>query len=530
MTSHRHPDASRPRQEPSDTDTVLITFLGTGAYHETIYHWRDHGIAAPTPFVACALAELTDATTVHVLATSQAVKANGTALMETLAQRSIDSRIHPLRTGRNDDGRWQQFQVLADLIRDAAKQSQAVVLDITHGFRAQPFFAGAVLDVLVAAGIRPNRLSVVYGEHQPDGQSTIWDLTQFIEVIEWAQALAMFTRTGFAGPMIELGRRMRRMLAERKQAGELDHFPGFGPLIDAIEGFADDLATVRVASIITGYAQQDDKKEAAKGSAQRLLDTIDQHRKELAELVPPLALVVDELADVVRPLIAEHLASTHGQQALQALVHHYLQREHYPEAMIVLREARVCSHADDERGIEVNSPTFSDDHRKMADQRFAVEDPDARTIAAIRNDIEHGGFRKQPLAADKLKKHAHTLYRRPPRTAQPVRQPICCLVSRHPGALEWLRARGIEAERTVDHLDPETPEPGDVVIGTLPLHIAARLSERGVRFQFLALDLPPELRGRELSLEEMNTCNARLEEYRIQRVDLRTAVRSSTSA
>lgn len=111
-----------------------------------------------------------------------------------------------------------------------------------------------------------------------------------------------------------------------------------------------------------------------------------------------------------------------------------------------------------------------------------------------------------------------------------MRQPRRWLVSRHPGAVEWLHAQGIEADRAVEHLDPEAPAPGDIVIGTLPLHIAARLCERRVRFQFLSLDLPPELRGRELHRDEMKACNARLEEFRIERIDSFAADQSGVSA
>jgi CRISPR-associated protein Csx16 len=38
-------------------------------------------------------------------------------------------------------------------------------------------------------------------------------------------------------------------------------------------------------------------------------------------------------------------------------------------------------------------------------------------------------------------------------------------------------------------------QPGDLVIGTLPAQIAARICERGGRYQHLTLDLPENLRG-----------------------------------
>ncbi len=88
-------------------------------------------------------------------------------------------------------------------------------------------------------------------------------------------------------------------------------------------------------------------------------------------------------------------------------------------------------------------------------------------------------------------------------------------VSRHPGAVEWAARHGIAVDRRVEHLDLEEVEPGDTVIGTLPVHLAAEVCARGARYVHLSLDLPPDLRGRELSVDELNACHARLEEYRI---------------
>jgi CRISPR-associated protein Csx16 len=87
------------------------------------------------------------------------------------------------------------------------------------------------------------------------------------------------------------------------------------------------------------------------------------------------------------------------------------------------------------------------------------------------------------------------------------------LITRHPGAIEWATRRGLPIHRQVHHLDPETIRPGDVVIGTLPLNLAAEVCARGAKFHSLTLDLPAHLRGQELSAEELEACGARLEEF-----------------
>jgi len=88
-------------------------------------------------------------------------------------------------------------------------------------------------------------------------------------------------------------------------------------------------------------------------------------------------------------------------------------------------------------------------------------------------------------------------------------------VSRHPGALEWATGEGFAVDRQVAHLDSTTIQPGDVVIGTLPVNLAARVCERGGRYLHLSLELPPERRGRELSAADLRQYGARLEEFRV---------------
>jgi CRISPR-associated protein Csx16 len=92
-------------------------------------------------------------------------------------------------------------------------------------------------------------------------------------------------------------------------------------------------------------------------------------------------------------------------------------------------------------------------------------------------------------------------------------------VSRHAGAIDWAHEEGHLSDdaRVVTDFDPETTAAGDIVIGTLPAQLAARICERGGRYRHITLDLTPGLRGKELSAEEMRACDARLEEFFIQR-------------
>jgi CRISPR-associated protein Csx16 len=59
---------------------------------------------------------------------------------------------------------------------------------------------------------------------------------------------------------------------------------------------------------------------------------------------------------------------------------------------------------------------------------------------------------------------------------------------------------------------------GDQVLGTLPVSIAAEICDKGARYFHLILDLPPELRGQELSAQDMKKAEAKLKEYEVRKV------------
>ncbi|WP_077731421.1 CRISPR-associated protein Csx16 [Methylocaldum sp. 14B] len=91
------------------------------------------------------------------------------------------------------------------------------------------------------------------------------------------------------------------------------------------------------------------------------------------------------------------------------------------------------------------------------------------------------------------------------------------LVSRHSGAHEWFAEQGVPVDVRLEHLNPEIIGDGDIVIGSLPVHLAAEVCAHGARYIHLVLDLSPEMRGKELTAEDMRKAGARLEEFVVTR-------------
>lgn len=92
-------------------------------------------------------------------------------------------------------------------------------------------------------------------------------------------------------------------------------------------------------------------------------------------------------------------------------------------------------------------------------------------------------------------------------------------VSRHEGALAWIRQQPQWCiDRFVAHLDINEIAAGDTVLGTLPVHLAAQVCEKGAAFYFLQIQQPQERRGSEYSADEMAQIGARLQRFDVREI------------
>lgn len=91
-------------------------------------------------------------------------------------------------------------------------------------------------------------------------------------------------------------------------------------------------------------------------------------------------------------------------------------------------------------------------------------------------------------------------------------------VTRHAGALKWAKLKKLQFDVHLLHLSNfDQLQANDIIIGTLPINIVYELNRRAVRYVHLSLDIPAELRGAELTAEQLDMCKAQLEEFTVQK-------------
>jgi CRISPR-associated protein Csx16 len=92
-------------------------------------------------------------------------------------------------------------------------------------------------------------------------------------------------------------------------------------------------------------------------------------------------------------------------------------------------------------------------------------------------------------------------------------------VSRHRGAIEWAATQNFHVDALVAHLDPDTVQAGDTVIGSLPVNLAAQVCAKGAAYWHVSMQLPATLRGQELSADDLEQLQARVERFTIQAIE-----------
>jgi CRISPR-associated protein Csx16 len=363
----------------------LISFLGIVNYGDTTYKFEEKSL--PTKYVAHALAEFCKPSEIHLIATDEAWTQHGNSLARTLAEAA---HPEPIRVSIPSSGEAENLWKLFGALVEAVRSSKApVLLDITHGFRAHPFFAAACIQYVQAVVPNPPTIQVVYGEYRKDEPiSPVWDLTPFLDVLSWSRNLMLFLRTGQADAVVEPTNRLARDLSKQWAiAGKQGPQPQLQKLSKALQQFGDDLTTIRTGSLLLGDG----------GAARQLISAIEGTRAEVEHHLPALALVLDQVTEMVEPLRGDaRLSTSAGQRVLLSLARLYQKMGRYSEAISILREGWItlgASSAADNPG----TPEFDNSAREARDKEWSRRGGDTPDpVSEVRNDIQHAGFKKQP--------------------------------------------------------------------------------------------------------------------------------------
>ncbi|MEM7248299.1 MAG: TM1812 family CRISPR-associated protein [Acidobacteriota bacterium] len=442
-------------------------------YAPTRYSWIQEGRDfEETQFLAVRLAEHFAVDSIHLLATEEAwallgrasdqAERDGPSLQEALTSAGFHDLVHhEIPKGQGEDT-WVLFEQIRRCLMDTEDE---VILDVTFGFRVQPFLAAACACFVMACQRpgEPRRLRVVYGvqEPGPEGRGSIWELTPFLDVVTWALGAQLFLRTGRADIIGEATEKVGRTLDKRWSEGDHeDPRPNLTELGKSLTHFGRDLATLRTGALLLG-------RNGQVSSAKRLLGNIEATRDYLSRHLPALPPILERVVGRIRGLDLEAaepwLGAAAGRWALARLARLYQDFERHPEAATIVQEALVTGYATGE-GAAPGRPGCTWEARDAAKRHFrAAESNLYRDIAGLRNDIDHGGFRDSPAQAEKLIKKLGTWIdvleeRARQETSPPPRPPA------RPG--DRLREIAVQLMAHADELDRAAESEVSAVVGS----------------------------------------------------------------
>ena len=379
----------------------LVSFMGTGQRIETSYRLQEGSVAIRTPHISHALSEFFKPSEIVLVSTQEAWKQHGATVTKIITDSGHPSpEMVEVPTAGDSPSLWRLFESVVDCLRDCR---HPVLLDITHGFRFQPFFASSCVEFVQSVLPEPPQVRVFYGEYRPDGDSPVWELTTFLDVLEWSRSLMMFMRTGRADDCAKAANALARDLnREWAEAGKPGPKPELGRLAGAMAKFGGDFVSVRVGALLLGVCN-------SQSSAAQLLQAISASRDEAQRHLPPLGLVLDPLQSMVAPLVCKGpLSSAIGQKALISLARLYRSMGRFGEACSILREGWITKGAPPEAS-NPGTKEFNKEARKRQEDEWFGRTPQADSVSEVRNDIQHAGFRPDPKRRQWFEQQLDTL-------------------------------------------------------------------------------------------------------------------------
>ncbi|WP_263835159.1 TIGR02221 family CRISPR-associated protein [Salinibacter sp.] len=377
---------------------VALSFLGTGQYQPTTYTWN--GDDCNTRFMPVALESLFEPGRLLVAETPGARQKHGEALREACDMTSVT-----VPRATDETAWWRMFNALTDAVPEGA----TLLVDVTHGFRSQPFLSLAVVIYLrVVKDVEVER--IVYGAYEAgeEGTSPVVDLTSFLDLIDWAKATEQFKRYGDAAPV----RDMFTALSDESQLG--------GQAALRLRPAGEKLSRLTRALSLNRPLETLDEADGLIGMLEGAMDDA----MSAPPAVPAKRLLVT-LAERFAPLghAEGSVFTSRGFGAQAAMLRFYMQTRQYLQAFTLGQEMLVswtCVHHDldpldrgqtdpdlrGRRGGRALLKECDQMDRETRNEDLASREKDVARfwtgLRRLRNDVAHAGFSHNPTPSQNL--------------------------------------------------------------------------------------------------------------------------------
>ncbi len=384
----------------ADKPPVLVCFLGNGNYQETVYTQpgRADTQGVRSCFCQVALVNFYKPARVVVLCTKVAEDKWYKTLRKELEfhDQNITVEKRTLEAGEGSPVLWQQFRCLDDTLQEF--KNSPLLLDITHGFRSQPFFYAAAIFYRFCMGYLKTQPRIFYGSYNVETKKgEIWDLSGFSELVEWTIGLRSFITSGDSEKLSHIVKQIQDGRKVRTEGSHQRDGSNFKPLINILQSLGPSLQCVRTGDLLLPKNAKRNKRDA--GEIEIFLKVLKGLSEELDRDCPPLSNVVEQIEHQLKPMIgATSLSGRDGLRVLHSLAEFYFDQGRYIESATTLREAWVNVFYEEEDCIpgEPFSMKKREEYEGKTRNQDAYYDQYFDRIGQVRNDLDHAGYSKSP--------------------------------------------------------------------------------------------------------------------------------------
>lgn len=372
---------------------IGLSFIGTGDYKETTYKFGEK--TCKTKLMPLAIKEFFQVKELFIVQTEEAKQKHGNTLKASYSYTPID-----IPSGKNSNELWQMFSKIAEAIPENA----TLVVDTTHGFRSQPMIALSIMMYLQAAkNVKVEK--IVYGafEARENDIAPVFDLTPFLDIMNWASATNQLLKFGDASSMKN---QLRQAHRETYSPDSPFRALGLSSVGDKLERLTNALSLVRPEEVLKNAKLFSEELQKAKPDFENII------------AAKPFALLLEKVEEKFEAYSkTKSLFNDDGFTAQANMIDFYIQTEQYQQAILLGREAivsKICV-------IEKLEPLKREARMRAEDllrqwceplrnnQPFPKQLAQFQDIAKlwdkitnIRNDIAHAGMNEEASESGRL--------------------------------------------------------------------------------------------------------------------------------
>ncbi len=393
--------------------TKAFTFIGMGELNESRYTYQQQ--SHETCFMADAIVRFFEPKELVLIATeasknktvSKKNKEGRVAYLEEMLGDKTKIEVITIPEGKSEAELWEIFNQLADSVED----EECILFDITHAFRFLPLLSLTMITYIRLVKPSVTIEKIIYGAYGGT-DSQIIDLTLFLDLMSWIDAVSTFKSSGDLSKVSELLENRHNEV--RRQANPSDHEADMPVSMSKLAKL------MRNASQGLKFNRLEQVQKDSAISVQLLKNT----ESEIKRWAQPFSRLIDSVVAELEPLSVNCQIDVKDDHNLQAQYRHilwYEGKKQFTHVFLLAREWLVSVSCKlmglnwkdfNEREKVERELNQSHKYRINGKQHkiiFSVTLLDAwDKVKSTRNDLAHFGMgrKSNPLKAKDLEKEA----------------------------------------------------------------------------------------------------------------------------